>query len=169
MDCLSMMVGAGVFDEERKPLSQEEYFRMARRNFHQAQYRIAFMGYDKPFMDDPQTKDAICTIINSQKVAIQAIFPEALETFMDKHAENPLVTLLKFPLSSAHGFILIDMGCAMYWDTRKPTEYQQERQRGVYYRESIPTQKTAGEWAELFMELERSARVYLSKKKLSQD
>src|SRR3989344_6438647 len=174
MECLSMMVGAGVFDDVYKRgdiMSEKEYFQKARINLLKAEYRIAFAGYDKPFMEDPITIQTIHTALNQSQLMLQAIIPEDSKTYLEELAADPLtsslVTLmktLKAP-SQQWGFILLDQNCVMYWDARKKTHFAPEQAQGVYYREISTNPKTVLKCAENFMELERDSRRYLLRKK----
>jgi hypothetical protein len=122
---------------QKEAISQEDYFRGQIDYIDKTREQLIFWGYDSPFMEREETIKAIKRA-NMKRVAIYGVFPEGIETELDKIKNDGMVEIIKVSSkikSLKAGYTLFDMWGFSIWDSRKLTDYVPEKTKGVYFRE----------------------------------
>ena len=138
-------------------VSQAEYFRLLQTILSHTTEQIRIYGYDRTFMEDPSTRDAIQKIV-SKDVGVTAILPKGVATFLDDITEQEKINIVRSPDPIHNGYILFDGWGAAYFNTEEQTSYKPEETKGVIFRQLVNDKSKVRKAKSEFKDLEARLR-----------
>lgn len=145
-------------------IPQNQYFANLIQWINSARRKILIGGYDAPFMNNPETIEALTKVAKGyddrNQVEISAIFPDSeIHPAYKKLAEETVFfNILTTPDIIPDGVIVIDNWAATLWNSKKPTTYLPEVEKGVIARLAMDEDIVANKGTRIFYDLEKRVR-----------